>query len=478
MSSLLVLAAYLGLLAVLSLLARKNAGRTPEEFFLAGRTFGPVVFFFTLAATNFSAFFFLGFAGAAWKTGLGQYGIMGIGTALVPISFYFIGRPVWKLGKQKGYITAPELIGGEFGSPFLRKLVLVVMVIFTIPYLLTQAAGAGILLSSLVGTMGLRIGGAIVILLIGAVVALGGMRGSAWTDVLQGVVMIIAMLAAVLFVARGLGGFTEAGNRAYLASPEHFARPGPANAFPLPAWFSYLILWSFVNPLFPQIFSRFFTARSLRSLQVTTWLYPLLVSFLFLAPVLIGVWAHGVAIEFPAADAILPAMVARFAPPWVHALVMTGALAALMSTADSQLLAIATMLTNDLGFQKNAVRTGRLLALGLCLVVAALLVLGFNPQISIFTLLIQTTFAGLAALTPATLAALYAPKLHKAAPVASILTGEAAVILIRLGILPTYGVVDGVVALLAAALTLGIAALTIRWLRLTPAEPVVPALTN
>jgi len=458
MSPLLILGAYLGLVVVVSFAASKKAAFTPEGFFLAGRSLGPLVLFLTMAATNFSAFFFLGFAGAAYNTGLGQYGIMGVGTALAPVSFYFIGRAVWRLGKRKGYLTAPELIGGEFNSPFLRKLVLVVMVVFTLPYLLTQAVGAGILVSSLLGIDVLRIGGAITIVVIGAVVILGGMKASAWSDVLQGLVMILAMLAAVIFVARGLGGFSEAGLRAFAAAPEHFARPGPGEAFSLAGWISFLVLWTFVIPMFPQMFSRFFTARSLRSLRATIWLYPLLVSFLFIAPVLIGVWARGSGLEFSTPDSVLPAMVAHFAPGWVYMLVVIGALAALMSTADSQLLALATMLANDLGLGWNPVRAGRWIAAVLCAVVAFYLLTGFDPQVGIFTLLTQTTFAGLAVLMPSALAALYMPRLPKAAPIVSILVGEAVVVLMRVGLLPTYGLADGVIALAAAALALGLVA--------------------
>lgn len=450
----LILAGYVALLIVLSIFAHTRAGRSPEEFFLAGRSIGPLVLFLTLAATNFSAFFFLGFAGAAWKFGLGQYGIMGVGTALVPISFYIIGRRVWKLGKEKGYLTAPELIGGEFGSSFLRRLVLVVMVVFTIPYLLTQALGAGMILSSLAGIDLTKTGAVIVILLIGGVVALGGMRGSAWTDVVQGGVMIVAMLAAVFFVGKGLGGFSKASLAAFETSPEHFMRPGPEEYFTPLKWFSFLILWSFVNPLFPQLFTRFYTARTLRSLKTSAWLYPLLVSFLFLAPVLIGVWARGTSLSFSSPDMVLPAMVLHLAPPWIHALVMTGALAALMSTADSQLLALATMLTHDLGVRKKEVGIGRILTFGLCALVAVLVLVGFDAKAGIFMVLVRTTFAGLVVLTPATLAALYFKRVPKEAAIASIIAGEVAVVLIRLGILPTFGLVDGIAALIVAALVL------------------------
>jgi SSS family solute:Na+ symporter len=450
----LMLAAYVVVLILISIISRKRAGRSTEEFFLAGRSIGPFVLFLTLAATNFSAFFFLGFAGAAWKFGLGQYGIMGLGTALVPISFYVIGRKVWKLGKQKGYLTAPELIGGEFASPFLRRLVLIVMVAFTIPYLLTQALGAGMILSSLAGIDMTRIGAIVVILLIGGVVVMGGMRGSAWTDVLQGGVMIVAMLAAVFFIAKGLGGFSKAGLGAFQASPEHFMRPGPDGFFTPLKWFSFLILWSFVNPLFPQLFTRFYTARSLKSLRTSAWLYPLLVSFLFLAPVLIGVWARGTSLSFSSSNMVLLDMVVGFSPRWVHALVMTGALAALMSTADSQLLALSTMLTHDLGIRKKEVGVGRILTFGLCVLVVVLILIGFDAKAGIFTVLIKTTFAGLVVLTPATLAALYFKRIPKIAPVASIIAGEAAVVLMRLRVLPTFGLVDGIVALIVAGLVL------------------------
>lgn len=441
-----ILAAYFVLLIVISIFAYKRTGKTPEEFFLAGRSLGPVVYFLSFAATNFSAFFFLGFAGAAWQFGLGQYGIMGVGTALVPVSFYFIGRKVWKLGREKGYLTAPELIGGEFRSPFLRIIVFLVMVIFTIPYLFTQALGAGMILSSLAGFDITRIGAVVTVLVLGLFVALTGMRGTAWTDVFQGGIMIAAMIAAIIFVARGLGGFQNAGMRAFQMSPDHFARPGFSGYFTPQNWLSYIILWSFVNPLFPQLFTRFYTARSLKTLKASTWLYPLLISFLFLTPVLIGVWARGTNLAFSSPDMVLPTMVARFAPPWVHALVMTGALAALVSTGVAQLLALTTMLTNDLGIKKNKVLVGRLLTLATCTCVVVLVFAGFGSA-GIFVTLTKTTFAGLVALTPAAVAALYFKRVNAIAPIASVIAGEAAVVLIRLGILPTLGMADGIVVL-------------------------------
>jgi len=58
--------------------------------------------FLSMAATNFSAFTFFGFAGAAYKFGLGYYGIMAFGTGFMAISFYLIGRRAWQLGRSMG----------------------------------------------------------------------------------------------------------------------------------------------------------------------------------------------------------------------------------------------------------------------------------------------------------------------------------------------------------------------------------------
>ena len=92
-----------------------------EDYFVASRKINPWVLFCTLAATNFSAFFFLGFAGASYRAGWGFYGIMAMGTSLVGLSILLLGIPIYKLGKEKGYMTPPSLITGETNSKFFLR---------------------------------------------------------------------------------------------------------------------------------------------------------------------------------------------------------------------------------------------------------------------------------------------------------------------------------------------------------------------
>lgn len=449
---------YFIILLSLGLYAHKRTKKTPQDYFLANRTFGPVILFFTLAATNFSAFTFLGFAGKAYSSGFGQYGIMGFGTAIMAIMFFVIGRKVWKLGKEKGYITPPELIGDRFNSISLRLIFMIVMVIFTIPYLATQAIGAGMLIQYMTD-ISWQIGAVIVMIVIMVYVLSGGMRGSGWTDVIQGVVMIVAMSLAVIFVAISLGGFEAANTAAFTANPDLFARPGGGEYFLPQIWFSFMLLWIFADPMFPQIFSRFYTAKDEKSLKMSMVLYPIVVSFLFLFPVLIGVWANGAGLEIAAGseDMVLPIMVATYAPTFIFAFVMVGALAALMSTADSQLLSLSTMLSRDIPIKKKRVTEilfGKVLIVILSLFAILFVIGSYDPKVGIMGTLVSTTFSGLAVLCPTTIAALYWKRATKYGCISSIIIGEISIFLFQFGILPSHGFLSAIWGILIAIVVL------------------------
>lgn len=441
---------YFAFLLGLGLLARRYGGkkRGGEEYFVAGRSFKPILLFFTMAATNFSAFFFLGFSDAAYRYGFGEYGVMALGTALMPIMFYIIGRKVWQLGKEKGYTTAPELIGGEAGSRKLQWLTMFVMILFTLPYLAVQASGAGYILQSLVG-IDPAAGAVTVVIVIAAYVSLGGMRGSGWTDVVQGVLMFTAMLLVGLFISSALGGFAAAGERAFAADPGLFSRAG--GFFSPGIWLSFMILWIFVDPMFPQLFTRFYTAKSEKSLRTSMVIYPFLISFLFLIPVLVGVWAHGAGVE-AGTNTVMLLMVERYTPDWVYYLVMVGALSALMSTADSQLFAISTMAVKDIGSHKKTNEVRRSIAITWILAAGSILYIFyfFRSGQGIMLFLIGAAFSGLVVLAPSFLGALYLKRMRSISAIISILAGEAYVFLASAGFVPSFGLLVGVVGFIIA----------------------------
>jgi len=438
-----IIAAYLTVTLAIGVLGYRRGTPTADDYFLADRRIGGFVLFFTLIATNFSAFFFLGFAGAGYRVGYSYYGIMAFGTALVGVAFYVIGGRVRRLGRRHGYITPPELIGHQTGSPTLKLLFLTVMVVFTVPYLALQPIGAGYLLSQIShGTIPQFAGAVGLTAFMVAYVFLGGMRSVALTDVVQGVMMFALMLAAVLVLGAALGGIREANLAAQSQMPELFSRTGRGGFFTPRIWFSYMVLWVVAVPMFPQVFTRFFVPRSPRALRASATLYPIVTATLFLGPIMIGVWGH---LRFPglegiAADRILPMMMTELAPDWLTGLVMVGALAAFMSTMDSQLLALSSILTRDVytRFTRRDVSTAEQVRVGraLTVVLAILgLAIAYHPPAT-FVAIVTQAFTGLAVLAPTTLAVLYWPRTTAWGCVASILIGEGLLLGSRLQLLP------------------------------------------
>jgi len=401
-----------------------------EDYFVASRKINPWVLFCTLAATNFSAFFFLGFAGASYRSGWGFYGIMAMGTSLVGLSVLLLGVPIHKLGKEKGYVTPPELIAGETNSKYLGWLYGTVLVVFTLPYLATQPMGAGILLETLSGGEIPYFTGALLLTCVMIVyLVLGGMKSSAMTDVFQGILMFSILIIFVLgfFLHEDIGGFGEAGRELWENKPEKFVREGN---FTWEIIFSFTILWPITVPMFPQLFSRFYIAEDDKAIRTAAWLYPAVVPILFLFPVIIGVYGNIVEFDHTLSktesDNILPLVLTEYAPLWAGAIVCIGAIAAFMSTADSQILAMSSIITKD-GIpavtkvkEENEKLIGRILVIILAIIG---LVLAYDPPDTIFDIVSQA-FTGLAVLFPTTVAVIYWNRVRANSCIISIIVGE------------------------------------------------------
>lgn len=425
-----VLFIYLGFTFWGSLLGARPKVATPESYFLADRNLSTLSLFFTILATNFSAFYFLGFAGEGYRIGYSFYVIMSLGTAFAALAFLILGTKVWKLGKKKGYITPAELIYGETRSRSLSMLFSAVMIIFTLPYLALQIVGGGYILESLTSG-GITYSLAVTLLTLVTIVyvVIGGMSSVAKTDLKQGLIVIVFMTLAVIIIGAKLGGIPVANDRAYLLSPELFSPKGNGDVYPFRKWFSYLVFWFFCVPMFPQLFMRFYIARDLPTLKKSAILYALIPLFISILPVIIGVWGH---ITFPnlegkEIDQILAMMLKAHTSPLFSAVVMTGAIAAFMSTLDSQLLALSTMVTRDFYIplsKKSLALDKEVLIARLVVVLLAFigLVIAWNPFDTIFDMG-KMAFTGLAVLFPVALVVTRKVKLVPEFGIAGIMLG-------------------------------------------------------
>src|SRR5208337_2298455 len=103
MTPILVILLYLVLIAFVGSIAFRRGKTDTEDFFLANRSVGGVVFFLSIFATNMTAFAILGSSGQAYRQGIGIYGLMASSSGLViPLTIFFIGTRLWALCKKFG----------------------------------------------------------------------------------------------------------------------------------------------------------------------------------------------------------------------------------------------------------------------------------------------------------------------------------------------------------------------------------------
>jgi len=426
-----VLVAYFLIILCIGFIARTKLKSPPETYFLADRQFGTLILLGTMVATNFSAFTVFGTSGAGYRDGYAFFPIMGFGTGFMALTFWFLGRKIWEVGRDRGVVTPPELVKSLYHSPALSLMFAVVMIIFTIPYLALQPMAAGYALEALIG-LPYVYGCLLVTVIIVLYTFRGGLRAVAWTDMFQGLMMFLLLLVSLIIVANHHGGFVEAHQKLFSSNPELFSRPGGTGKYTYGIWFSFIMLWFFCDPMFPQLFQRFFTAKNPQVISRTMLFYPLICTLVFFLPISVGVMGH---LSFPdlagkEADRILPMTLTLISGDFMAALVLAAGLAALMSTMDSQLLTMSSIFSRDILplIKKTKGQTsisGRVFVIFLSI---AGLLLALKPPATILQIATQT-FTGLAVLFPTVLFGLYLKRVYSAAAILSTLAGEGAMLL-------------------------------------------------
>ena len=410
--TLFIIGVYLVLVLFVGALSHRLFRGTGEDYFVASRTIGPFLLLMSLFGTNMTAFSILGASGEAYNRGIGVFGLMGAASAFViPCVFFVVGTRVWALGKRHGFLTQAQFFRQRWESDALGLLLFVVLVALVVPYLLIGIMGGGITLNQMTdGWVPQWVGG----LVIGGVVLLyvcyGGLRGTVWANALQTLVFMTLGAVAFYVIVGKMGGLTEAFDRVAHLKPELLVRGDvihPVN------WLTYTFL-PLSAGMFPHIFMHWMTAQRARSFQWPLILYPLCILVVWVPSVVLGVLGH---VSFdnlhgPAANSVLVRLIDLHAPGILAGLLAAGVLAAVMSSLDSQVLAIGTMFTQDIvrhyGFndqmsEKQQVFYGRLFVV---VILAITYVISLVSNRSIFGLAVWS-FTGFAALFPVMVAAVF-----------------------------------------------------------------------
>jgi SSS family solute:Na+ symporter len=322
------------------------------DFYLGGSGFGFFVLLLTLYATQYSGNTLLGFAGTGYRNGFRYLAIV-LGMMSI-IGVYFIYAPkLRRLSEKRGYITMGDYLMDRFQLRSLAVAGVIVGIVGLCNYILTNLIALGKLVVWLSGgEIGFATGVIVLAIIMVIYEYLGGMRSVAWTDMLQGSILLVGVVlifSAIFIHYDGVEGLV-AGLQEH--KPEALAPPSGAEAR---AWWDKVVLFGLGISMYPHAIQRIYAAKSekvlKRSLQVMVFLP--LVTTLFM--VLLGIMGSG---RFPGLDKIESDRITlhmlqdlKETQPNAQFLVIifiAAIVAATMSTIDSALLAISSIFTRDL----------------------------------------------------------------------------------------------------------------------------------
>jgi SSS family solute:Na+ symporter len=443
------------LVLCVGLFAARRASRSPEEYFLAGRNLGTLILFMALFGTNCTAFVLVGVPGQAYRDGIGIFGVNAPIVALgVPLTFLLIGSPARRMAKRLGALTPAELYTRRFGSSAVGVLLFCVFTLYTVPYIVLTVKGAALTLDVISdGRIPVAAGAALVLGLTVVYTSAGGMRATAWTNVLQGLLFMGFLIAAFFLMSRSLGGLPAAMEAVRATDPD-LLRVARGRLFEPRAWTSWGLVISLTVIAFPHMFSRLLAARDDRAVRNVCRLYPIALVLLWIPAVLIGVWAAAAFPGLESPDQAFSLMSAQHLPAWMGPASAVVVLAAGMSTLDAMILTLSSMLVRDVTqpfvthTEATGVRLGRLFGV---LIAIAVFILTLVWGESVFRIG-EIAFSGYVTVAPTLALGVRWRRFTAAGAVASILAGNAVLAAGFLGWLPLFGFLPVWWAFLAACL--------------------------
>jgi len=455
------LAAYMLVIVVIGLYSARLSRWTMEDFHMGSREFRAFVLFSAVFGANISAVALVGVPGAAYHVGWIMWPYFVTAWAwLTPLLFYVVGSRSWLLGQKLGHMTVAEVIGGRWRSPGLAILISSVLIFYTVPYLMTGLLAGGRILEALTdGYFPLWVGEVLVAVVIVVYLLLGGMRGAAWVNTFQTTMFLVGGVAIFLMLAYALGGPGEATNRVMADYPELIARSNMS----WQQFFSYGVIVGLCPVMFPQVFMRLLTGLNRKALKQVMLIYPVPSLFVIFLMAMVGMWGHAAIPGLAGAesDAILPLLLVQYTPIWMMGILGAAVFAAIMSTMDSQLLSVTTMITRDFLSRTQVVQSSdaQMVRISRGLVVAltagAFILAYYNP-LGIIRI-VEFAFAGFACLMSPTIGALYWERCTKQAAFASIAVSELLLLALTFGWLPealTFGFLPGLPAIASGLVTL------------------------
>jgi SSS family solute:Na+ symporter len=428
-----------------------------EDFFLGGRTLGLFVVLCAVWSTLFSAYSYIGLPGAYYRTGISFFGIAG-NILLNALCMYLLGSRMWALGKRHGYINMTDLFAERYGSNLVCAIAMIISIGSLLPYIGLQVKGAGLTLQGVTkDVISFNIGLLYITVVVLFYVMLGGFRSVVWTDVIQAIIMLIGMVGAMFIIADkvggGLGGVIQ---KAAVLDPKLVSFPGPAGIWTPSMVLTTCMVVGLGGFAWPQISQRMYATKSMRTVKMLAFIFPLAALFVNLPPIFIGLAGKLQYPDLKNADLVFPMMLNDLLPPAFGIIIVLAILAAIMSTVSGQILSLTSIIVRDLYvrfFNPEAATQARITKLSrfaLLLVVAGALAFVFWGPTTLVGLLIEASGPIMLQVLIVLIGALYWRKATKEGAIVSMIASEAFLVMLWLKMvkMPIGGIHNGVWAMM------------------------------
>ncbi len=385
---------YLVVLIGVGWVTRRAGARTGlDDFYLAGRSLGGFVLLLTLYATQYSGNTLLGYPGEAVRVGYAW--VMSVGFMMAIIVAYLLFAPrLQVIARRHHFVTPGDWIAHRFNSPPLTLIANVLLILAISNYLLAQLMAMGHVTAGLSGgAVPYWVGVVLLTLVVIVYETVGGMRAVAWTDCVQGIMLLIGLVGLLLAVVPTPAHLGELTAAVAAAAPEKVAVPGwdvSRN------WFSTILLIGLSGAVYPHAIQRIYAARDAatlkRAFSIMIFLPLVTTGVMFM----VGILAIAELGSVADADQVIPALLTAWAGRSVllyilSVVVITAVVAAVMSTADSVLLSLSSILAKDIvgamllrgAPEAQLTRIGKRLSWA---VVAVLVAIALAPRVTLWGL--------------------------------------------------------------------------------------------
>ena len=488
----LAIAVYLiAMLGVGVWFAKKN--NSVDDFYLGGRKLGPFVTAMSAEASDMSSWLLMGLPGVAYLSGLAEASWTAIGLAVgTYLNWLIVARRIRRYSNHLDAITVPQFFSKRWGDDrnLLSAIAAVVIIIFFIPYLASGFSACGKLFASLFGTSyvtAMLISAAVIVIY----TVMGGFLAASFTDLIQSIIMTVALIVVLSFGVAQAGGLDAVMDNAqslagYLSLTQiHDAVTGGASSYSLLTICS-LLAWGLGYFGMPHILLRFMAIEEEKKLALsrrvaTVWVVISMGVAIFIGVVGNGMTKAGAMEQLADSETIIVQIASLFSHYGIFAaliagVILAGILAATMSTADSQMLAASSSVSQNLLVEFFHLKiTGRKsVVVARSTMVVITLVAAFlarDPNSSVFRV-VSFAWAGFgAAFGPVVLFGLFWRRSNKWGALAGMVVGGAMVFIWKYGI-ATLGGAFAIYELLPAFIAASIAIVVVSLLTEKPSGEI------